>query len=168
VGSNPTLSATLAFPLVRHEAPAPLTPAAAIAHALEPHLPLSLGSLCVWGDWFGKPFDNGHSAVGVRHAGDDLTIEFDRREQLLVRRPEDWQLDPEARFQFQIRQSRLVIRRAERVEWGWFYYGRPQEPENWFEEHHWLEGGRVLASTTWTLPGLTFAPSADEPAVIFL
>jgi hypothetical protein len=138
--------------------------AAAIVAALTPHLPLPLGSLCVWGDWFGKPLDNQHIAVAARDDGDEVIVEFHRGEVLKVRAARDWTFDLNA----PIRESRFIIRRADRVEWGWFYYGRPQLPENWFEERHWQEDGRIRASTTWTLPGLTFAPSADKPAVIFL
>jgi hypothetical protein len=140
-----------------------VTQAAAIAAALAPDLPLPLGSLCVWGDWFGKPLDNQHIAVAVRHAGDDLTIEFHHRELLTVRMPENWRLDLEA----PPHASRFVIRRAERVDWGWFLYGRPETPENWYIWNHWREGGAIRASSTWPMLE-SFSPSTDQPAVFFL
>jgi hypothetical protein len=164
VGSNPTLSATSTFALVTHEAPAPLTPAAAIAAALAPRLPLYLGSLCVWGDWFGRPMDNQHTAVAVRHVADELTIEFSHRELLTVRRPEKWQLDPDAAYG----QSRFAIRRAERVDWTWYLTGHLESPEMVFLWQHWREGGRIKALTTVEGWGPLFAPRADEPAVNFL
>jgi hypothetical protein len=144
--------------------PEAATAAAAIAAALGPHLPLPLGSLCVWGDWFGKPLDNQHIAIAASHARDDLTIEFHHREVLVVRSPVGWRLDLDA----PPRESRFVIRNAERVEWSWYFYGRPELPENWFTWQHWREGGRIRASTTAPSIAPMFAPSAGEPAVIFL
>ena len=138
--------------------------AEAIAEALTPHLPLMLGSLCVWGDWFGRPLDNLHVAVAARHAGDELLIEFTERDVLTVRQPEKWRLEPDAPF----RQPRLLIRRAMRVDWGWYLYGRPQTPDNWFLWQHWREGGQIMSSSTWAPFAPTLAPSAAEPAVMFI
>jgi hypothetical protein len=155
VGSNPTLSATSA----------PVTQAAAIAAALAPHLPLPLGSLCVWGDWFGKPLDNDHMAVNASSDGDVLVLTFDRHERLEVATPAGWALDiATARSE---RQPRLVIRSASRVEWGSLYNGRPETPENWFIWNHWREGGAIRASSTWPMLE-SFSPSTDQPAVFFL
>ena len=119
----------------------------------------------MWGDWFGKPLDNLHIVEGARDDGHGgLVLVFHHREVLRVAQPRDWTVDATAPG----RQPRLLIRDAERVEWGWYYYGRPEVPENWFEEHHWREGDVVRASTTatWYVP--SFAPTVEEPAVIFL
>jgi hypothetical protein len=138
--------------------------AGTIAKALAPHLPLGLGSLRVWGDWFGKALDNMHILVGARHEGDELILEFHHREVLRVWQPGGWTVDETASSP----NPRLVIRSAERVGWGWYYYGRPELPENWFEILHWREAGGVRASTTASGFAPIFAPSIEEPAVTFL
>ena len=137
-------------------------PAQAIADALAPHLPLRLGALKVWGDWFGRPYDNLHVVVAARVDSDGmLVLDFDQRECLRVVRPETWALDPESR-------EPLRIERADRVEWGWFSSGRSRTPDNWFEERHWRDSDSIHASSTanWYVP--RYAPTQTEPAVIFL
>ena len=134
----------------------------AIAEALAPLLPLRLGALKVWGDWFGRPYENGHVVVAARVGPDGvLVLDFDEGERLRVTNPDAWVVDAESL-------EPLRIGQAERVEWGWFYYGRPQSPDSWFEENHWRDGDVIRASTTanWYVP--RFVATQTEPAVIFL
>jgi hypothetical protein len=140
------------------------TQASAIAEALEPHLPLPLGSLRVWGDWFGRPGDNDHVVVGALAHGRTLVLDFQDGETLMVLEPGPCTVDSEARNP----QPHLRIESARRVEWGWFVYGLPRAPENWFVETHWLEEGAVRARTTADWYDPNFAPRADEPAVAFI
>jgi hypothetical protein len=139
------------------------TDAADLVAALAPVLPLPLGSLRVWGDWFGRPMDNMHTAIAVETARNaTLVIEFDEGETLTVDDPRDWTLDPEAHS------GRLRIGRAARVTWAWFAYGRPKTAEHRHLEEHWFEDGRVQARSNadWYRP--TFEPDPSLPAVEFL
>jgi hypothetical protein len=126
------------------------------------HLPLTLGSLRVFGDWFGRPMDNIHTAVTVRSQGDVLVIEFDEGETLTVDGATAIVFDPKAR------EHRLTVERAERVRWMWYFYGRPRLLENLYVEEHWVEGSDVKARSTvdWYTP--VFNPSLGAPAVEFV
>ncbi len=138
--------------------------ASAIAAALQPLLPMSLGSLCVWGDWFGRPGDNIHVVIGVMAHGKTLVLDFQEGEALIVLQPTNCSVDRDARP----RQPHLRIESARRVEWGWFVYGMPHAPENWFVETHWLEDGRIKAKTTADWYDPQFSPTTDKPAVAFI
>lgn len=48
---------------------------------------LKSGTLRVFGDWFGKPYDNFHIVVGATSSGDDLIVTFGDDEQLIVNAP---------------------------------------------------------------------------------
>lgn len=50
-------------------------------------LPIRLGTLRVYGDWFGRPMDNIHTAVSVEWTGNELVIAFDEGERLQVTNP---------------------------------------------------------------------------------
>lgn len=132
------------------------------AAALRSHVPLRLGTLRVYGDWFGRPMDNIHTAVSAQARGDVLVVGFDQAEILEVVNPQDIKLDPDAAS------HRMIIRRADRVRWRWYSYGRPHVAENLFVEEHWLDGDTVRATTTanWYTP--QFQPSLDQPAVDFV
>lgn len=84
------------------------------------------GSLCVFGDWFGKPLDNWHRLVGVRVVEAALVLAFDEGEVLSVWEPRGLEVTPPG----------FVIRTATRVRWEWFSYGRPRTPENLRVQEH--------------------------------
>ena len=140
------------------------TQASAIAEALRPQLPMSLGSLCVWGDWFGRPGDNVHVVIGALAHGRTLVLDFKDGEALTVLEPGACVVDRDAAPQ----RPHLSIESARRVEWGWFVYGLPHGPENWFVETHWVGDGQVRATTTADWYDAAFAPSIDQPAVTFI
>jgi len=131
------------------------------AAVLQSQLPIRLGTLQVYGDWFGRPMDNIHTAVSAQARGKVLIVGFDEGEVLEVINPQDIALDLGATT------HRLVVGRADRVRWSWYYYGRPHLAENLFVEEHWLDGETVRASSTanWYTP--EFRPSIDQPAVDF-
>jgi len=133
-----------------------------VAAAIADHLPLTLGSLRVFGDWFGRELDNIHTAVSVHAEGDSLILEFDEGETLTVGGPDGVDFRPTAP------EHRLTIERAQRVHWTWYFYGRPRLPENRYSEEHWIEGYDVKARSTadWYMP--VFKPSIHAPAVDFV
>lgn len=124
-------------------------------------LPIRLGTLRVYGDWFGRPMDNIHTAVSVEWTGNELVIAFDEGERLQVTNPSGIDLASEAPTR------RLVIAQADRVRWSWYYYGRPRTAEHLLVEEHWLEGEVVKASTTANWYSPDFKPSIRAPAVEF-
>jgi hypothetical protein len=97
------------------------------------------GTLRFWGQWFGKPYDNCHQVVSCEVDGDLLQIHFNENETLSVRAPrnagfeerphplEPGSWSPSGRA---LKEQVFSIGDAERVRWEWFYYGRPQAPEN--------------------------------------
>ena len=74
------------------------------------------GSLRMYGDWFGKPFDNWHVPVSANVDGDVLVVVFNDDEELRVREPDGWVFTSEV----------FRIQHASRVTWRW-YYLRPAE-----------------------------------------
>lgn len=82
------------------------------------------GSLCIWGNWFGRPMDNFHRLKVVMFDKDlsTLTLTFDNQERLTI-----WNADniTETKGHFQ-------IDKADKVLWEWYYYGKPQTEENLF------------------------------------
>jgi hypothetical protein len=111
----------------------------------------------VFGDWFGAPFDNEHSVVGASVLNDDLVLTFNESETLIVSDPRGHAFEPNA----------FRIEMASKVHWEWFFYGSPQKPEYRYSIDHWIEAGKVMASSTAPSPHV-FSPSADSPAVEFV
>jgi hypothetical protein len=50
--------------------------------AILPHV--KLGTLRFWGEWFGRPFDNGHWLVGCHATDECLRLQFNENEVLAV------------------------------------------------------------------------------------
>jgi len=82
------------------------------------------GTLCFWGHWFGRPYDNFHQITSVDFdtITNILTIRFSEQETLTVTTPAD----------IKEYKNRLEIIKADKVHWQWFYYGKTHEPENLF------------------------------------
>ena len=117
------------------------------------------GTLRMFGDWFGRPFDNIHIARSARADGNDLVVTFNEDEELRVTDPAGWTFDEQT----------FRIRHASRVVWRWYSYGREKTPANLFTIEHWLEeagGVQARSNEDWFTP--TYAPSRDEAAVELL
>lgn len=117
------------------------------------------GSLRVFGDWFGRPYDNIHGVRSAVAERNELVVGFDGNETLRVASPDDWAFSEHS----------FRIQRARRVVWTWFYYGREQTPENLFTEEHWIDDhGEIHAfsDANWYEP--TFAPTKGNAAVELL
>jgi hypothetical protein len=128
------------------------TVAAQITAAL-PHL--RRGTLRMFGDWFGRPYDNIHTVVGAEADGELLRVEFDEHETLSVWNPEDAVISEDV----------FRIGRASRVRWEWFYYGRPQTSENLYAVDYVVENESISVSDTadWYEP--QHDPDLSAPAV---
>ena len=95
------------------------------------------GSLRVFGDWFGRPYDNVHVVRSALAEGNELVVGFDGNETLRVTSPADWEFSEHS----------FRVQHARRVLWSWFYYGREQTPTNLFTVEHWIdEHGEIHAS----------------------
>lgn len=129
-----------------------------LAAAIAASVPnIKRGSLVVFGDIFGGRIDNIHIVTAARSEGDPerLTIEFDGGETLEVWDPEGATIGPDE----------FSIQTASKVRWEWFYYGRPQTPENRFFIEHVRSDDAVAATTNATWGDRTFAARAERPAV---
>lgn len=71
------------------------------------------GSLCFYGDWFGRPYDNYHKIIKTNYDGEILEINFDQWERLLIYEPED----------IISTKQELIIAKAQKVKWLYIPYG---------------------------------------------
>jgi hypothetical protein len=113
------------------------------------------GSLCVFGDWFGRPMDNWHQLVSHEEKEGYVRLTFNEGETLEIWEPAG----------LRIARKSFIVQRASRVRWEWFYYGRPKLPENRFFIEHLASGQNIEASTNADWAPHSFKPSRAEPAV---
>lgn len=71
------------------------------------------GSLCFYGDWFGRPCDNYHEIAGTRYDGEILEIRFAQSERLLVYNPAS----------ITSTAQELQIEKASKLKWLYIPYG---------------------------------------------
>jgi len=115
------------------------------------------GSLCVYGDFFGRPYDNVHRAIAATLDPEGCAlIGFDDHETLRV-----W--DPEG---IHIGAGEFRVERASKVRWEWYSYGDPRTPENLYFIEHRVVGDNVEASTN-SRPS-SFNPHLSRPAIELL
>src|SRR3954452_14533940 len=115
------------------------------------------GTLCIWGQWFGRPADNVHILMAADAEDDRLHLRFDGGEDLLVWAPRDAAVDG----------NRFMIRGAERVRWEWFYYGRTKMAANRYYEEYACDGSAVVVTTNVDWYSADPHPDAAQPAVTF-
>jgi hypothetical protein len=113
------------------------------------------GSLCVFGDWFGRPHDNWHQIKSFEVKENYLKLIFNEDETLEVW---NWQGLSENGKGF-------IIQHANRVRWEWFYYGRQKFPENGFFIEHVVKDGAVTANSNVNWYSPDFKSSLANPAV---
>lgn len=89
------------------------------------------GSLCFYGDWFGRPGDNFHRIKHYSYQDDVLEIVFEEWERLIVFEPLGI-INTEK--EFSINQSKMV-------KWSWYSYGSSQKEMN--KISYELTDGRV-------------------------
>lgn len=80
------------------------------------------GTLCFYGFWFGKPFDNFHKLVNTDYdkIEDTLCLTFNEKEKLTIYNPKIIEEYP----------NRIIIQEANRIKWQWFLYGKEQTVNN--------------------------------------
>lgn len=89
------------------------------------------GSLCFWGEWFGRPHDNFHSPISAELDGNVLTIIFNEGEKCVVYDPSE--------IVNTLNDFHIV--NASKIIWEWYYYGREHIPENLYR--HVYTGKRI-------------------------
>lgn len=78
------------------------------------------GSLCIWGEWFGRPYDNFHKVKSVRWEECEIIIYFDQDESLYISNPSNITNED----------KQLCIGEASKILFAWYYYGKPRTYEN--------------------------------------
>lgn len=98
-------------------------------------LQITGGSLCIWGEWFGKPQDKFHIVDTVRWGKDEIKIYFLDEESLFIQNPvmivneEKW----------------FLIEDASEILWVWYDYGKVHHYENMYVRQYIKKGdGTIL------------------------
>jgi hypothetical protein len=78
------------------------------------------GTLRIWGQWFGRPYDNLHIPIAYTAFDEGLRFVFNEDEVLTIWKPQFLVLN-EAKFE---------ISKAVRVRWEWYWYGGPKTASN--------------------------------------
>jgi len=134
-----------------------MTEATRIADLIQNALPnLKSGALRLWGQWFGRPYDNIHTITGASSRDELLEVRFDNGEVLRI-------FEPTGAL---VCAARFTIGGASRVRWEWNAYGNP--PGRRCFEEYVRNGANVDATTDvdWYTP--TLRPSSAKPAVEIL
>lgn len=74
------------------------------------------GSICFYGDWFGRPYDNFHSIKNTKYENEILEIEFDGNIRLTVENPEG----------IRNTEKEFTVNHAKKIVWGYNPYGYKQ------------------------------------------
>ncbi|MEO1010533.1 MAG: hypothetical protein AAFX53_04455 [Bacteroidota bacterium] len=116
------------------------------------------GTFRIFGDWFGKPYDNYHEIESADFCNQlkCLTLNFKGGEQLEV-------YNPEHIFEAS---SFLKIIKADRIKLTWFYFGKPQTKNNQYFLDYSLKDKKITTETNvdWYKP--LFDVSLGEPALM--
>lgn len=78
------------------------------------------GTLRIWGDWFGRPYDNVHTPISYSAFDEGLRFVFDQGEILTIWQPQLVVLNA----------LKFEISDAMRVRWEWYSYGSPKTAPN--------------------------------------
>jgi hypothetical protein len=125
-----------------------------ITHSREP---VKRGSLVFFGDIFGGKLDNVHRVVSAYVNPDaSVGVDFDGGEVLTVWTPEGIQIDS----------TQFIIRKASRVRWEWFYYGRPPTDANRLFIDYVRRPDGIKVTTNFG--HLDHRVQVDRPAVLIL
>ena len=94
------------------------------------------GSLCFWGQWFGKPYDNFHEINSIEFNSDKniLTIVFIANEKLIITHP----------LIIEEYTNKIEIKTADSIYFEWYDYGKPQTPKHLLYYHFIRTGNKIL------------------------
>ena len=106
----------------------------------------------MFGCWFGRPMDNLHQSISAIEIDNILKIKFSEGEVLEILEPSE----------LLIKGTTLVIPKAKRVRWSWFYYGKPKRKDNLMSIEYLVQGNSISINSKIALPEKA---SLSEPAV---
>lgn len=116
------------------------------------------GALRIYGDWFGKPYDNHHkiSKAQFDKISKILTIEFNEGETLQIHNP---------RHIFEA-STFLKVLGADRIKWTWYFYGKFKTRENLYFLDYKKSSSKIQTDTNvdWYKPA--FNVSLGDPALM--
>ena len=115
------------------------------------------GTVRIFGEWFGRPYDNWHRLTEVRHGASELELLFKEGERLLIISPHGLHVD-----EFVLR-----ISRASHVRWEWFWPYEHTEGNRHFRAYTFAESAvsddsRDTLSPNWRMPAVEIWSSQPE------
>ena len=116
---------------------------------------IKVGSLCFFGVWFGRPYDNWHYVVRADAHDNVLTITISEGETLEVSNPSSCSFSSN---QFEIRSARSVL-------WKWHSYGLSKIDENLYYYDFKVNNSEVQMTTNITWFTEKQVPQITESAV---
>lgn len=78
------------------------------------------GSIQLWGEWFGRPYDIVHTIESVKWSSTEIVIHFDKGETLYITDP----------VEIINERNQLIIGDASKVLFVWYEYGKEQTYDN--------------------------------------
>ena len=116
------------------------------------------GTLRIWGEWFGRPYDNYHRIVGCEADDGSVQVSFNEGETMTLWNPRGFHIDRDT----------FRIGAADRVRWEWYYYGRPKTSENRYYKDYRKTRDVISASTNadWTTSTLRLDPRSDAVEIL--
>lgn len=100
------------------------------------------GTLRMWGQWFGRPYDNFHWAVGCHAFDEGLRFTFSEGEVLTIWQP----------LHVVLTEAKFEVSEAARVRWEWHWYGAPKVASNLKYLDYMRSGDRAELSSNEDLP----------------
>ena len=118
------------------------------------------GSLCFYGHWFGRPYDNCHEVKSISFDQADrlLTMDFNEGERLTLK-------NPNIIKEFK---NQLTIATADKIHWTWHSYGNSQTNDNFFFIDIEKENGQIngKSNVNWYKPDFSDL-SLQKPALLW-
>lgn len=121
------------------------------------------GSLCIWGEWFGRPYEYFHTVESVRWERTKIAIHFDQGESLYISNP----------TKTVNQEKKLLVGDATKVLFVWYEYGKEHTYDNMYVRQYTKGAdGRILRAEgkrrdVNNNDGIVFQPW-DENAVSFV
>lgn len=77
-------------------------------------LKIKSGSIQIWGEWFGRPYDNIHVVKSVQWSKSEIVIHFNKGESLYIKHPSIITNE----------ENKFMIEDATEILWVWYDYGK--------------------------------------------
>lgn len=116
------------------------------------------GTFRIYGDWFGKPYDNHHSIDSATYDENEkiLTLNFNENEKITIWNPK---IITEATTYFK-------IQKADKIKLEWYYYGKEQTKEHLYFKSYHNKSNKISTLTNIDWYNHTFDVSIAKPALM--